>query len=83
MPATKFKFWKVSLLVRHPPSLENEADCANVTERQRSPGLSIAAWLQAITAATASVFVSNSNRPELDLSDFIGNSRTPLGGRMS
>lgn len=47
------------------------------------PGLSIAAWLQAITAATASLVVSNSNNPELERSDFIGNNLTALGGATS
>lgn len=47
------------------------------------PGLSMAAWLQAITAATASVVVSNSRRPELERSDFIGNNFTAFGGRTS
>lgn len=43
----------------------------------------MAAWLQAITAATASVVFSNSSNPELERSDFIGNNLTAFGGTTS
>lgn len=55
----------------------------NKVKVSSSPGLSIAAWLHAITAATASVGISNSKRPELERSDFIGNNLTAFGGTTS